>query len=86
MNIFTRTLTELKGPTATPARHWRAAWETCACLPAMLLLWLQLRRLTAALGCPVVVYPGENEMAALAKGALRVLSGREIAQDYPPQG
>jgi butyrate kinase len=43
-----------------------------------------LRRLTAALGCPVQVYPGENEMAALAKGALRVLSGREIAKDYPP--
>jgi butyrate kinase len=44
-----------------------------------------LRRLTAALGCGVVVYPGENEMAALAKGALRVLSGRETAKDYPPQ-
>jgi butyrate kinase len=46
----------------------------------------ELRRLTAALGCPVEVYPGENEMAALAKGALRVLSGRETAKDYPPQG
>ncbi|WP_373467354.1 butyrate kinase [Geothrix sp. 21YS21S-4] len=45
----------------------------------------ELRRLTAALGCEVQVYPGENEMAALAKGALRVLSGRETAQDYPPQ-
>jgi butyrate kinase len=45
----------------------------------------ELRRLTAALGCPVRVYPGENEMAALAKGALRVLSGRETARDYPPQ-
>ena len=44
----------------------------------------ELRRLTAALGCPVKVYPGENEMAALAKGALRVLSGREMAKDYPP--
>lgn len=44
-----------------------------------------LRRFTAALGCGVVVYPGENEMAALAKGALRVLSGRETAKDYPPQ-
>jgi butyrate kinase len=43
-----------------------------------------LRRLTAALGCAVQVYPGENEMAALAKGALRVLSGREAARDYPP--
>jgi butyrate kinase len=44
----------------------------------------ELTRLTAALGCPVKVYPGENEMAALAKGALRVLSGREAAKDYPP--
>ncbi len=44
----------------------------------------ELRRLTAALGCGVQVYPGENEMAALAKGALRVLSGREVAKDYPP--
>jgi butyrate kinase len=45
----------------------------------------ELTRLTVALGCPVKVYPGENEMAALAKGALRVLSGRETAKDYPPQ-
>jgi butyrate kinase len=44
----------------------------------------ELRRLTTALACPVQVYPGENEMAALAKGALRVLSGREAAKDYPP--
>lgn len=44
----------------------------------------ELRRLTAALGCGVQVYPGENEMGALAKGALRVLSGREQAKDYPP--
>ena len=41
-----------------------------------------LRRMVAALGCEVQVYPGENEMAALAKGSLRVLSGREEAQDY----
>jgi butyrate kinase len=44
----------------------------------------ELSRLTSALGCAVKVYPGENEMAALAKGALRVLSGREVAKDYPP--
>ncbi len=44
----------------------------------------ELGRLTAALGCEVQVYPGENEMAALAKGALRVLSGREQAKAYPP--
>lgn len=44
----------------------------------------ELSRLTAALGCALKVYPGENEMAALAKGALRVLAGREAAQTYPP--
>ena len=44
-----------------------------------------LRQLTAAVGCPIQVYPGENEMAALAKGALRVLSGRETAKDYPSE-
>jgi len=43
-----------------------------------------LTRYTVALGCGVKVYPGENEMAALAKGALRVLAGREVAKDYPP--
>jgi len=46
----------------------------------------ELTRLTVALGCGVKVYPGENEMAALAKGALRVLSGRETPRDYSPQG
>ncbi len=46
----------------------------------------ELTRLTSSLGCPVKVYPGENEMAALAKGALRVLSGREATREYPPQG
>jgi len=28
------------------------------------------------------VYPGEDEMKALAEGALRVLSGREKAREY----
>lgn len=37
-----------------------------------------------ALGCGVTTYPGENEMYALMKGALRVLSGREEAKDYNP--
>jgi butyrate kinase len=37
------------------------------------------------LGCGVTVYPGENEMAALAKGALRVLYGREAAREYTAQ-
>jgi butyrate kinase len=36
----------------------------------------------AALGCGVTVYPGENEMLALAKGILRVLSGKEKACEY----
>lgn len=31
---------------------------------------------------PVIVYPGENEMEALALGGLRILSGDEIARDY----
>ena len=31
---------------------------------------------------PVMVYPGEDEMIALAQGALRVLSGREEALEY----
>jgi butyrate kinase len=39
----------------------------------------------AGLGCGITVYPGENEMAALVKGALRVLYGRERAREYPPQ-
>jgi butyrate kinase len=32
---------------------------------------------------PVVVYPGEDELRALAEGALRVLSGEERARTYP---
>lgn len=31
---------------------------------------------------PVMVYPGEDEMLAMAQGALRVLRGEEEAQDY----
>ena len=33
---------------------------------------------------PVKVYPGENEMIALAQGALRVLRGVEQAKEYHP--
>jgi butyrate kinase len=36
----------------------------------------------AAMGCGMTIYPGENEMGALVKGALRVLSGKEIAREY----
>jgi butyrate kinase len=37
---------------------------------------------------PVVIIPGEDELGALAGGALRVLSGEEAARDYapPPSG
>lgn len=34
------------------------------------------------LGCGVTVYPGENEMLSLAKGAIRVLSGKEKPRTY----
>ena len=40
----------------------------------------------AAVGCGVTVYPGENEMFALAKGALRVLNRKEAAREYQPEG
>jgi len=42
----------------------------------------ELTRLLASAGCGVSVYPGENEMFALVKGALRVLSGKEQAREY----
>jgi len=41
-----------------------------------------IQRTVAAMGCGVTVYPGENEMFALAKGALRVLSGKEAPRVY----
>ncbi len=41
-----------------------------------------ITRGVAAMGCGVTVYPGENEMAALVKGALRVLQGKEEARTY----
>ena len=31
---------------------------------------------------PVTIYPGEDEMLALAQGALRVLRGEEAAKEY----
>ncbi len=45
----------------------------------------EITRGVAALGCGVKAYPGENEMYALAKGALRVLIGKEAARDYAPE-
>jgi butyrate kinase len=44
-----------------------------------------ISRAVVGLRCPVKVYPGENEMLALAKGALRVLDGREPAREYLPE-
>jgi butyrate kinase len=44
----------------------------------------EITRLVAGLGCGVTVYPGENEMGALVKGALRVLQGKEEARQYGP--
>ena len=41
-----------------------------------------IQRAVSATGCGVTVYPGENEMFALAKGALRVLSGKEVPKVY----
>ncbi len=38
----------------------------------------------AAVGCGVTVYPGENEMNALAQGALRILDGKEETRTYDP--
>ena len=42
----------------------------------------EITRLVASIPCGVTVYPGENEMAALAKGALRVMSGKEPPRQY----
>ncbi|HNX51261.1 MAG TPA: butyrate kinase [Thermoanaerobaculaceae bacterium] len=46
------------------------------------LLVEAITRYVAAVGCGVCVYPGENEMFALVKGALRVLSGKEPVRQY----
>jgi len=45
----------------------------------MLLGWIRER---VAWIAPVLVYPGEDEMLALAQGALRVLRGEEEAKEY----
>jgi len=44
----------------------------------------EISRLLKGFSCGITVYPGENEMSALAKGALRVLSGKEAAKEYAP--
>jgi butyrate kinase len=40
----------------------------------------------SAVGCGVTAYPGENELFALVKGALRVLGDRERVRQYDPRG
>ncbi|MBE3072594.1 MAG: butyrate kinase [Acidobacteria bacterium] len=49
------------------------------------LLVERLTKYLSGLPCGITVYPGENELIALAKGALRVLYGKESAREYPPQ-
>jgi butyrate kinase len=46
---------------------------------AMLVEWIRQRVEFLA---PVVVYPGEDEMGALAAAALRVIRGEEAALEY----
>jgi butyrate kinase len=46
---------------------------------AMLISWIKQRVGWIA---PVLVYPGQDEMLALAKGALRVLRGQERSNEY----
>ena len=48
------------------------------------LLLKRLEYYLSGISCGVTVYPGENEMVALAKGALRVLYGKEPAREYAP--
>lgn len=45
----------------------------------MLVDWVRERVTWIA---PLMLYPGEDEMLALAQGALRVLRGEEEAQTY----
>ncbi len=45
----------------------------------MLVEWIRERVEWIA---PFIVYPGEDEMSALAEGALRVLRGEERAKEY----
>ncbi len=41
-----------------------------------------VRNYVRFLGCGVSVFPGENEMITLVKGAIRVLQGKEAAKEY----
>jgi butyrate kinase len=46
---------------------------------ALLVNWIVERTAWIA---PILTYPGQDEMLALAQGALRVLNGQEIALEY----
>lgn len=75
-----------------------AKWATCLlpafdgeCVDRIILtggmarckpLVAKITKYVSAVGCGVTVYPGENEMYALVKGALRVLTGKEEARVY----
>ena len=45
---------------------------------------LSLRNTSRTLSflAPITIYPGEDELLALAQGALRVMSGEEKAMTY----
>ena len=45
---------------------------------------LTVDKLTESIGwiAPITVYPGEDELLALAQGALRVMTGEEEPQTY----
>jgi butyrate kinase len=45
----------------------------------VLLSWVEERVRFIA---PILIYPGEDEMLALAQGAFRVLSGQEKSMEY----
>ena len=47
-------------------------------------LTAEISRLVSSLGCGLTVYPGENEMYALARGTVRVLQGKESVKEYNP--
>lgn len=49
------------------------------------LLIERLTRYLSGLPAGITVYPGENELTALARGALRVLYGKEAEREYQPQ-
>jgi butyrate kinase len=48
--------------------------------------FVALVRRRVAFIAPVALFPGEDELRALAEGALRVLRGEEPARPYLPAG